>query len=212
MAVAIPARCRRLLGVSAVVVATFALCSYDRSALANSTICFSSIPDLGDGFGLDYNGEYWLAATVNGQPAYYKDCEAGTLYLSYTFDAVNYYWIISPSGYDSSGPVRCNQANADTFDTDPSILDGHWMTWDAGSGWTLDAGISAGAGSCPRSLSVSNGPGSSVVVEYQGIVQLSTNLLETNGWVDINPQPDSPWAFTPTNHVQFFRLKPPYAP
>jgi sugar lactone lactonase YvrE len=46
--------------------------------------------------------------------------------------------------------------------------------------------------------------GSRMTIQFAGILQQSTNLMD---WADLDPQPANPWTSTPTNQYIFFRAR-----
>ncbi|MEM0896120.1 MAG: hypothetical protein AAGJ79_04475 [Verrucomicrobiota bacterium] len=57
----------------------------------------------------------------------------------------------------------------------------------------------------PMTISFSEGK---VTLTFKGTLQHTTNLQDAESWEDVIPQPTSPWTFTPSEDLEFFRARP----
>jgi hypothetical protein len=47
-----------------------------------------------------------------------------------------------------------------------------------------------------------------IVISFIGAIQKSSDLGVSDPWTDLEPQPSSPWTFTPSEGKMFYRIKP----
>jgi hypothetical protein len=109
-----------------------------------------------------------------------------------------------PDGYNS---IDLISASSMTFENESfaslGLAEGVY-TWSWGIG--EDADFFTLRIVATPSISISP-QGGSITIEFEGIIQSTVDLADPTSWEDVTPQPISPWVFTPSEKIMFYRAK-----
>lgn len=133
----------------------------------------------------------------HSQPGIVKFAPDGTRTMFALCPTNSFYGI----AFDSAGNLFAGDGNGSIYKFAP---DGTKSTFATGMTAPLSLAF-AGTLPVPPPPAVSiAASGSSMTIQFAGILQQSTNLLN---WADLDPQPANPWTSTPTNQYIFFRTR-----
>lgn len=109
-----------------------------------------------------------------------------------------------PDGYNSLDPIGPSSMTFENESfTSLGLTEGTY-TWSWGIGDDADF-FTLKIVTTP-SVSISH-QGGAITIEFEGIIQSTIDLGTPKSWEDISPQPTSPWTFTPSTEIMFYRTK-----
>jgi sugar lactone lactonase YvrE len=149
------------------------------------------------GLAFDRAGNLLVFDNSAGGPGIVKFAPGGTRTVFALCPTNSFYGI----AFDSAGNLFAGDGNGSIYKFAPDETKSTFAT-----GMTAPLSLAfAGTLPVPPPPAVSiAASGSSMTIQFAGILQQSTNLVN---WADLDPQPANPWTSTPTNQYIFFRAR-----